>query len=46
MVEAQTRMNTPLLIALMIMAALVGYAIDQLIVMVSRRLTPWRFLEA
>jgi len=45
MVEAQTRMDTPLLIALMIMAALVGYAIDQLILLVSRVLAPWRYLE-
>jgi ABC-type nitrate/sulfonate/bicarbonate transport system permease component len=44
MVEAQTRMNTPLLMALMVMAALVGYAIDQGLVGLSRVLTRWRYV--
>ena len=42
MVEAQTRMETPTLIALMIMAALVGYGIDQLLDFVNRSLTRWK----
>lgn len=42
MVEAQTRMETPTLIALMIMAALVGYSIDQLLSLVNRSLTRWK----
>ncbi|MBP8645793.1 MAG: nitrate ABC transporter substrate-binding protein [Syntrophobacteraceae bacterium] len=43
MVEAQTRMETPTLIALMIMAALVGYGIDQLLSLVNRSLTRWQY---
>ncbi len=42
MVEAQTRMETPMLIALMIMAALVGYVIDQILSLVNRSLTRWK----
>jgi len=42
MVEAQTRMETPTLIALMILAALVGYAIDQGLERVNRSLTRWK----
>jgi len=42
MVEAQTRMETPMLIALMIMAALVGYVIDQILYLVNRSLTRWK----
>jgi ABC-type nitrate/sulfonate/bicarbonate transport system permease component len=43
MVEAQTRMETPSLIALMIMAALVGYGIDQILSLVNRSLTHWKY---
>jgi len=43
MVEAQTRMETPMLIALMIMAALVGYVIDQILSLVNRSLTRWKY---
>lgn len=42
MVEAQTRMETPLLIALMFMAALVGYGIDRLLSFVNGMLTRWK----
>ena len=42
MVEAQTRMNTALLIALMVMAALVGWFMDFTIVRAARVLTAWR----
>lgn len=43
MVEAQTRMETPTLIALMIMAALVGYGIDQLLTAAEKALTGWKY---
>lgn len=43
MVEAQTRMETPLLIALMVMAALVGYGIDQILSLVNKTLTRWKY---
>jgi ABC-type nitrate/sulfonate/bicarbonate transport system permease component len=42
MVEAQTRMETPTLIALMILAALVGYGIDQVLELLNRSLTRWK----
>ena len=44
MIEAQTEMETPLLIALMIMAALVGYLIDLSILVLERVITRWRFV--
>lgn len=44
MIEAQTEMETPLLIALMIMAALVGYLIDLGILFLERIITRWRFV--
>lgn len=43
MVEAQTRMETPTLIALMILAALVGYGIDQGLELLNRSLTRWKY---
>lgn len=45
MIEAQTEMETPLLIALMIIAAMVGYMIDLTILLVERIVTRWRFLN-
>ncbi|HAG11208.1 MAG TPA: nitrate ABC transporter substrate-binding protein [Desulfotomaculum sp.] len=45
MVEAQTRMQTDILMALMIMAALVGYGIDRLILALERAITKWRFVH-
>lgn len=42
MVEAQTLMETPTLIALMLLAALVGYAVDQALAWLNDRLTRWR----
>jgi len=45
MVEAQTRMQTDKLMALMIMAALIGYGIDRVILMFNRFLTKWRFVQ-
>jgi ABC-type nitrate/sulfonate/bicarbonate transport system permease component len=44
MIEAQTEMETPLLIALMIMAAMVGYIIDLCILFLERIITRWRFI--
>jgi len=43
MIEAQERMQTSKLYALMIMSAIVGFAMDQLIRWVERKLTGWRF---
>jgi len=37
-------METPLLVALMIMAALVGYLIDLSIIFLERMITRWRFV--
>lgn len=45
MVEAQVRMNTPLLYALMIMSALVGFAMDKSIVLLEHSLTGWRYKD-
>lgn len=43
MIEAQERLQTSKLYALMIMSAIVGFLIDQLIRLLERRLTSWRF---
>jgi|APCry1669188970_1035186.scaffolds.fasta_scaffold520316_1 ABC-type nitrate/sulfonate/bicarbonate transport system permease component len=45
MVQAQTMMETPLLIALMFLAAIVGYVIDYMILLLERRITRWRFVN-
>jgi len=45
MVEAETRMQTDMLIALMIMAALVGYSIDRVIQLFNSKVTKWRFIQ-
>jgi len=45
MIEAQTEMETPLLIALMIIAAMVGYLIDLAILLLERLVTRWRFIS-
>ena len=45
MIEAQERMQTARLYALMIMSAIVGYGIDQLVRLVERRVTSWRFKD-
>ncbi|MDD2302002.1 MAG: nitrate ABC transporter substrate-binding protein [Eubacteriales bacterium] len=37
-------METPLLIALMILGAIVGYLIDLSILFLERRVTRWRFV--
>jgi NitT/TauT family transport system permease protein len=46
MVEAQVRMQTPRLYALMIMSALVGYLLDRLLLLIESKLTAWRFKDA
>lgn len=43
LVEAQQRLQTPKLYALMIMSALVGFLIDRLLRLLERYLTAWRF---
>ena len=45
MVDAQTRMQTDKLMALMIMAALIGYGIDRVLRMLNKYLTRWRFVQ-
>jgi NitT/TauT family transport system permease protein len=45
MVEALTRMQTDTLIALMIMAAMVGYAIDRFLIFINRSFTRWRYAD-
>lgn len=45
MVEAQTRMQTEVLIALMILAALVGFAIDRGLLLMNKSLTGWRYVK-
>lgn len=45
MVEAQTRMETEVLIALMILSAIVGYSIDRVIQFINKSLTKWRFVQ-
>ena len=46
MIEAQTRMRTASLYSLMIMAALVGFSIDRILLTAEKRLTSWRFKDA
>jgi ABC-type nitrate/sulfonate/bicarbonate transport system permease component len=46
MVEAQTRIQTAKLFALMIMAAVIGFLIDQIVRLIERRVTSWRFKDA
>ncbi|NLI11786.1 MAG: nitrate ABC transporter substrate-binding protein [Peptococcaceae bacterium] len=45
MVEAQTRMQTGKLVALMIIAALIGYGIDRILQFFNRSLTKWRYIQ-
>lgn len=45
MVQAQTMMETPLLIALMIIGGCIGYSMDLIIRRVERRITRWRFVD-
>ncbi len=45
MIEAQERIQTPKLYALMIMSAIVGFAIDQIIRLIERKVTSWRFKD-
>ncbi|MBP2627013.1 MAG: TauC [Firmicutes bacterium] len=43
MVEAQTRMETDKLLALMVMGALVGYVLDRVLQELNKSLVAWRF---
>lgn len=45
MVDAQTRMMTDKLIALMIFAAIVGFLIDRVLKLANSVLTRWRTVE-
>jgi len=45
MVDAQTSMETDTLIALMILAALVGYTLDRLLLLFSKFLTSWKYAQ-
>jgi len=38
-------METPTLIALMIMAAMVGYGIDRVLLLMNRTLTRWKYIQ-
>jgi ABC-type nitrate/sulfonate/bicarbonate transport system permease component len=43
MINAQTMMETDTLIALMIMAAMVGYLLDKILLFVNRRIVTWKY---
>lgn len=45
MVDAQTMMQTDRLIALMVLAALVGFAIDRALNLLNNTLSKWRVVE-
>lgn len=45
MVQAQTMMETPLLIALMIFGACIGYSMDLMIRHIEKMITKWRFIN-
>jgi ABC-type nitrate/sulfonate/bicarbonate transport system permease component len=42
MVEAQSRMQTDVLIALMFMSAIVGFLVDRILQVFNKRFTKWR----
>lgn len=42
MVEAQSKMNTPAIMAYMIIAGLVGFSIDKIMLLVERLLLKWK----
>lgn len=45
MIEAQERLQTSRLYALMLMSALIGFVIDRLILLLDKKLTAWRFRD-
>jgi len=45
MVEAQTRMQTDVLMALMFMSAFVGFGIDRILQIINKTLTKWRHAQ-
>jgi ABC-type nitrate/sulfonate/bicarbonate transport system permease component len=46
MVNAQIRMETPTLMALMIMAGLIGFSMDRVFLLASKYLIRWRTPDA
>jgi len=42
MVEAQTRMRTDMLLALMVIAGLVGFLLDKILLVMGGRLMRWK----
>ena len=45
MVEAQVRLETAQLYALMVMSGLVGFVIDKGFLIIEKKLTSWRFKD-
>lgn len=45
MVEAQVRLETAQLYALMVMSGIVGYAIDKVFIGIEKKMTSWRFKD-
>lgn len=45
MVEAQSRMQTEVLLALMFMSAVVGFLIDRLLQLFNKKFTKWRHVH-
>jgi len=45
MVKAQTMMQTDKLIALMFMAAIIGFVLDRALLQINRSLAKWRFAQ-
>lgn len=42
MVEAQTRMQTEVLIALMLMSAMIGFLLDRILMVFNAQFTKWK----
>jgi ABC-type nitrate/sulfonate/bicarbonate transport system permease component len=45
MVNAQIRMETPMVMALMIMAGLIGFAMDRIFLLASKYFVRWKVAE-
>ena len=46
LIEAQQRVETPRLYALMIMSAIIGFSMDRILLIIEKILTAWRFKNA
>lgn len=46
LIEAQQRLETPRLYALMIMSAIIGFSLDRILIFIEKILTLWRFKNA